>query len=142
MGHQIGDGDKGRVLVLGAQDTWMWQRYGQPKAQDGKDIHSRFWRQMVLWLAHQDTDDSAVTARPAFPRLAVGGKQEVKFGIRGQNGAVVVNPKYDVTLFAPGDTVGKAYDVDPDASTTGCVGDNRRGKRRIMTDRTDDARRP
>ena len=119
VGHQIGDGDKGRVLVLGAQDTWMWQRYGQPKAQDGKDIHSRFWRQMVLWLAHQDTDDSTVTARPAFPRLAVGGKQEVKFGIRGQNGAVVVNPKYDVTLFAPGDTVGKAYDVDPDAALPG-----------------------
>ena len=114
VGHQIGDGDRGRVLAFGAQDTMMWQLYGQPKTQDGKQIHSRFWRQLVLWLAHQETDESTVTARPSFPRLAVGSKQEVKFGIRGQNGAVVVNPTFDVTLFAPGDAVGKKVDVDAD----------------------------
>ena len=114
VGHQIGDGARGRVLVFGAQDTMLWQRYGQPKAQDGKQIHSRFWRQLVLWLAHQEEDEGAVTARPSFPRLAVGGKQEVRFGIRGQNGAVVVNPTFDVTVFAPGDAVGRKVDVDAD----------------------------
>ncbi len=114
VGHQIGDGNRGRVLAFGAQDTMMWQRYGQPKNQDGKQIHSRFWRQLVLWLAHQETDESTVTARPSFPRLAVGSKQEVKFGIRGQSGAVVVNPTFDVTVFAPGDTLGKKVDVEAD----------------------------
>lgn len=124
VGHQIGDGDKGRVLVFGAQDTMMWQRYGQPKTQDGIDIHSRFWRQLVLWLAHQENDESTVTARPAFPRLAVGSKQEVRFGIRGQNGAVVVNPTFHVTLFAPGDTVGKKVDVDADPMGGSILGYN------------------
>ncbi len=116
VGHQIGDGNRGRVLTFAAQDTFMWQRYGQPKSQDGKQIHSRFWRQLVLWLAHQETDESTVTARPSFPRLAVGSKQEVKFGIRGQNGATVVNPTFEVTLFAPGDNLGKKVDVDTDAA--------------------------
>ncbi len=114
VGHQIGDSNRGRVLVFGAQDTMLWQFYGQPKNQDGNQIHSRFWRQLVLWLAHQDTDESTVTARPSFPRLAVGSKQEVKFAIRGQNGAAVVNPTFDVTVFAPGDAIGKKVDVEAD----------------------------
>jgi len=114
VGHQIGDGNRGRVLAFGAQDTYIWQQFGQPKSEDGKQIHSRFWRQLVLWLAHQETDESTVTARPSFPRLAVGSKQEVKFGIKGQNGATVVNPTFDVTIFAPGDTLGKKVDVEAD----------------------------
>ncbi len=112
--HQIGDGSRGRVIAFGAQDTMLWQRYGQPKNQDGKQIHSRFWRQLVLWLAHQEMDESTVTARPSFPRLALGSNQEVKFAIRGQNGAVVANPNFDVTLFAPGDAIGKKVDVEAD----------------------------
>jgi len=116
VGHQIGDGNKGRVLAFGAQDTMVWQRLGQPATNDGKQIHSRFWRQMVLWLAHQEEDEGAAFARPDFPRLPVNAKQGIAVGLRGKNGAIVIDPKFEVKVFAPGDATGTPRPVIADAN--------------------------
>lgn len=104
VGHQIGVGDRGRVLVMGAMDTLNWQVLGLPKNPDGKQAHARFWRQLVLWLAHQDVDDGAAFARPEFPRVAVGSKQGIKVGLRGPNGAEVTDAKFDVKVIGPNET--------------------------------------
>ncbi|MEO2087901.1 MAG: hypothetical protein ABGY75_00165, partial [Gemmataceae bacterium] len=102
VGQQLGTDTKGRVLVMAAQDTLMWERLGQPKSSDGKLLFSRFWRQMVLWLAKQDEEDAAAWVRPEFPRLAVGAKQNLRFGLRGPNGAAVTDTKFDVRVLPPG----------------------------------------
>jgi hypothetical protein len=42
-----GYGD-GRTAALAVDSTWHWQLEGQG------DVHRRFWRQLVLWLAKKD----------------------------------------------------------------------------------------
>lgn len=102
VGQQLATGANSRVLVFAAQDTFLWQRLGQPRAADGKQIHSRFWRQLVLWLAKQDQEESNAFARPEFPRLKVNDTQGIKVGLRGPNGAGVTDPKFTLTVTGPG----------------------------------------
>ena len=104
VGHQIGDGSRGRVLALAAQDTYLWQRLGQPTTDDGMILHSRFWRQLVLWLAHQEEDEGAAFARPEYRRLPVGGPQTIEVGLRAPGGVPAVDPKFEVKVIAPGET--------------------------------------
>jgi uncharacterized membrane protein len=103
VAHQIGDGNRGRVICFAAQDTYLWQRLGQPKNSEGKELHARFWKQVVLWLAHQEEDDEAAFARPIFPRVPVGRKQQIRVGLKGKNGGVVQNPKFELQVIAPGE---------------------------------------
>ncbi len=102
VGQQLATGTASRVLVFAAQDTYLWQRLGQPKAADGKQIHSRFWRQLVLWLAKQDQEESNAFARPEFPRIKVNDTEGIKVGLRGPNGAAVTEPKFELKVTGPG----------------------------------------
>ena len=104
VGHQIGDGNRGRVLALAAQDTYLWQRLGQPKTDDGLKLHSRFWRQLILWLAHQEDEEGAAFARPEFRRLPVGNAQTIEVGLRAPGGAPATTPQFEVKVIAPGET--------------------------------------
>ena len=86
---RIDASDKGRVLAFGASDTWLWTQPGKPKKTRGirpADLHARFWKQMVLWLAHQDEVEGNVYVRPEFRRLVVNGRQTVRMGIRDKRG--------------------------------------------------------
>lgn len=102
VGQQLGTGTNSRVLVFAAQDTYLWQRLGQPKSSEGKQIHSRFWRQLVLWLAKQDQEESNAFARPEFPRIKVNDSEGIKVGLRGPNGVAVTEPKYELKVTGPG----------------------------------------
>jgi len=117
VGHQIGDGNRGRVLAFAGFDTYLWERLGQPKSRQGVEIHHKFWRQVVRWLAHQEEDDGLVYARPEFRRLAVGGKQTIKVGLRGPDGVELKNAEFDVRIAAPGEAetsaVRRPVIVDP-----------------------------
>lgn len=104
VGHQIGDGNRGRVLAFAGFDTYLWERLGQPKTRQGVEIHHKFWRQVVRWLAHQEEDDGLVYARPEFRRLAVGAKQTIRVGIRGPDGVELKTAEFDVRVVAPGET--------------------------------------
>jgi hypothetical protein len=103
VGHQIGVGSRGRVLVLAAYETYIWQRLGQPHTRDGMELHAKFWRQMVRWLAHQEEDDAAAFARPEMKRLPVGGKQTIRVGLRSPGGALARDPQFTVKVIAPGE---------------------------------------
>jgi hypothetical protein len=120
VGTQFGDQNKSRVLVFAAQDTNLWMTLGATPTREGKQLHSRFWRQLVLWLAKQDEEDAAAWVRPEFPRLAVGAKQNLRFGLKGPNGAVVTEPKFDVRVIAPGTAPETAT---PLAQTIGSAGE-------------------
>ena len=104
VGHQIGVGGRGRVLAFGAMDTYIWQRLGRPDSAAGTELHARFWRQMMRWLANQEDESSLVYARPELPRLPVGGRQTVRIGIRRTGGTPALEPRFTVKIIAPGET--------------------------------------
>ena len=90
-GGRKGESQPGRVLAFGASDTWLWT---QPSMDANNrratyDLHTRFWKQMVLWLAHQDEVEGSVYVRPEFRRLVVNGRQNVRMGVRDKRGDTV-----------------------------------------------------
>jgi hypothetical protein len=87
VGSQRGDANKGRWLAFGAFDTYLWRSLGQPKTRDGIEMHERFWRQCVLWLAHQDEEESQVYARPQYRQMKVTQEQTVRVGMKKPDGS-------------------------------------------------------
>jgi hypothetical protein len=58
----------GRAAVLAIDSTWEW-----PLAiNEGREIHGRFWRQLVMWLANRRPSVWVTTNQPRYslPRLA------------------------------------------------------------------------
>ncbi len=87
VGSQRGDANKGRWLAFGAFDTYLWRSLGQPKEKVGIDMHERFWRQCVLWLAYQDEEEGQAYARPQFRQLKVTAEQTVRVGLKKPDGS-------------------------------------------------------
>lgn len=102
VGQQVGEGDRGRVLAFGGFDTRLWEQLGQPKANTGTEIHHRFWRQCVLWLAHQEEEEGQVYARPEFRRLPVGGDQTIRVGLKSAAGGDDPDAELEVKVLPPG----------------------------------------
>ena len=102
VGSQIGTGNKGRILAFAAYDTYLWQRLGQPESQQGVEIHNRFWKQCVLWLAHQEDEEGQAYARPEFRRLAVGSDQTIWVGLKSPLGGDDPNAELEVKILPPG----------------------------------------
>lgn len=67
---------RGRTAVLTADTTWQWVMATRPAgaagkaAADGAEVHRRFWRQLVLWLAGREPRPQAdlwvVADRPRY----------------------------------------------------------------------------
>ena len=76
------------MLAFAASDTWLWTEPGTDpmNLKATYDLHSRFWKQLVLWLAHQDEVEGNVYVRPEFRRLVVNGRQNVRLGVRDKRG--------------------------------------------------------
>jgi uncharacterized membrane protein len=102
VGNQLGVGNKGRVLAFAGYDTYLWQKLGQPENTDGVEIHNRFWKQVVLWLAHQEEDEGQAYARPEFRRLAVGSDQTVWVGLKSPLGGDDPAAEFEVKILPPG----------------------------------------
>jgi len=102
VGNQLGVGNKGRVLAFAAFDTYLWQRLGQPQNTDGVEIHNRFWKQCILWLAHQEDEEGQAYARPEFRRLAVGSDQTIWVGLKSPQGGDDPNAELEVKILPPG----------------------------------------
>jgi hypothetical protein len=60
--------DRGRVAALTVDTTWQWAL--APSETRGAEVHRRFWRQLVLWLAGRDGRPQAdlwvMTDRPRY----------------------------------------------------------------------------
>jgi hypothetical protein len=103
VGLKTGVEDRGRVLAFAAFDSYFWMRFGQPELSQGVDVHTKFWRQCVLWLAHQEEEEGEVYARPEFPELPVGGTQTVRVGLKAPEGGDDPDAVLSVKVLAPGD---------------------------------------
>ena len=116
VGHEQGAND-GRVVVMAARDTYLWQKLGLPENRDGIEAHARFWQHLARWLAHQEEDSAAAYAKPELKRLPVGGKQTIHVGLRTPTGADAENPSFEVRVVAPGEDAANAQplSVVPDA---------------------------
>ncbi len=112
-------GPNARVLVFGASNTWSWTRPGPDKEsrRTTADLHTRFWKQTVLWLAHQDELDGNVYVRPEFRRLVANGRQSIRMGMRDKRGDEVPEADFRYQVIGPGEkedeSKAKRADRDP-----------------------------
>ena len=116
---RIDAGNGGRVLAFGASNTYLWTLPStDPNNRRATfDLHARFWKQMVLWLAHQDEVEGNAYVRPEFRRLVASGQQTIKFGLRDKRGDELPDADLRYQVLAPGDeadkTKAKRTDRDP-----------------------------
>ncbi len=56
---------RGRALLLGVQDTWLWQMHSAIAVED--QTHETLWRQLLRWLLEDVPDRLEVTMSPEHP---------------------------------------------------------------------------
>lgn len=96
------DYGKGRTMAMAVDTTWQWTRLGLPQSTEGVDLHARFWKQLMIYLAHQEDKGGAAWIKPDARRVAAGGKLGFSVGLRGKTGIDLTDAKFDVQVIAPG----------------------------------------
>jgi hypothetical protein len=89
----------GRILVFAGDTTYLdWRRSPEAVA-----AYSRFWKQMMLYLARQENMDGSVQIVLDKRRVPADGSQRLPFTlkVRGKNGQDVKNPQFTVTVTGP-----------------------------------------
>ncbi len=87
---------KARVAAFGVDTTWLW-------CMDGKtELHQRFWRQMILWLAKKEADtDQPVWVRVEPRNVTPGASASLLFGARAADGKPLSNTEFQVDVTKP-----------------------------------------
>jgi uncharacterized membrane protein len=86
----------GRVLAFAGDTTHRW--VVNPQKQQ---MHGRFWRQMVLWLAKQENAEGSVWIKPDTRRLPVRGDLGFSVGVRSRGGVDLKDGSYTVEVVGP-----------------------------------------
>jgi len=89
----------GRVLAFAGDSTWKWRRLYSA------EIHKRFWRQIILWLAGQDglVGDDIWIAMPQR-RFQLGQAASFTTGLNSLTGEPTGSASLQATLIAPNGT--------------------------------------
>jgi uncharacterized membrane protein len=98
VGHFFG---KGRTLAFGADTTWRWRNLGLPDKAEGIPLHERFWKQCVIWLAHQEDAGGSVWVKLDARRLPSSSKLDFSVGARGKDGAPLKDVRFETTVTDP-----------------------------------------
>jgi len=86
----------GRVLTFAADSTWRWAMQG------AGEVHRRFWRQLVLWLARRDdADGETLWLKLARRRITVGSPLAFDTGITRPDGTLVEGLDLSAVAIAP-----------------------------------------
>ena len=92
----------GRVAAFGGDTTWHWWMEGFAPQ------HKRFWRQMILWLAHKDElTDGNVWVKLASRRFERGSRVEFTAGARSPQGEDLLDAKLTAEVTLPDGTLSK-----------------------------------
>ena len=84
---------RGRVLAFAGDSTWQWWRQGH------QELHKRFWRQVVLWLAKRDaSDEQEVWAELSQRRVLPGTEITLQAGARTGTGEPIAGVTLRATL--------------------------------------------
>lgn len=86
----------GRVLAFGGDTTHRWTR-----DPEGLYAHSRFWKQLVLWLARQEESEGNAFVKLDTRRLASGSQVGFTVGLRGKGGVEIPDARFDVKVIGP-----------------------------------------
>ena len=90
---------KGRVLAFAGDSTYQWRLHGFDA------IHKRFWRQVVLWLAHVDeTGAGDVWVRLNQRRFDPGQRVEFSAGVNAIEPEIVANARLEAEVILPNGT--------------------------------------
>ncbi|QDU73349.1 hypothetical protein Pan97_03190 [Bremerella volcania] len=86
----------GRTLAFTADSTWRWVMAGK------SDIHKRFWRQIILWLAKKDGIETRdVWVQLGQRRYVPGAPIQFTAGANSQSGDPLRGVTFESTLIAP-----------------------------------------
>lgn len=97
VGREIG---QGRTLAFAGDTTWRtWRRNKEAIA-----AHQRFWKQVMLWLAHQEKAEGNIRVKPDTRRLAAAANRSLGFTVEymGEGGKKVDNAQFKVKVIGPG----------------------------------------
>lgn len=86
----------GRTLAFGGDTTHRWVR--DEKTQE---MHARFWRQIVVWLAKQEDAQGSVWVKPDARRLPARSDLGFAVGIRGKGGVDLADGAFKAEVIAP-----------------------------------------
>ncbi len=99
---------RSRTMAFAADTTYLWYLAGQHEA------HQRFWQQVVLWLAHKDTQgDESVWVKLDFRRYRVGQPVGMSFGARDADKRPIDDATFKVDVYDP---EGKKHSLVPQRS--------------------------
>lgn len=86
----------GRVAAFAGDSTWRWVTHGKG------DIHKRFWRQVILWLAGLDGQNrSNIWIELSQRRFNQGVDVPLLFGARTSAGEPINDAKFELKLTPP-----------------------------------------
>ncbi len=86
----------GRTLAFTADSTWRWVMAGK------SDIHKRFWRQVILWLAKKDGIETRdVWVQLGQRRYVPGAPITFTAGANSQSGDPLRGVTFESTLISP-----------------------------------------
>jgi uncharacterized membrane protein len=92
------DYGKGRTMAFAGDTTHRWQT-----TDEGLKHHARFWRQMVVWLAHQEEAEGNVWIKPDVRRLPAHSDLGFSVGLRNKGGVDLKDGTFKVEVIGPGD---------------------------------------
>ena len=88
---------RSRVAAFAGDTTYLWWTVG-----DKADLHQRFWRQLILWLAKKEADtDQPVWVKVAPRNHAPGATVSMTFGARGADGLPIDDAEFQVEVTRP-----------------------------------------
>jgi len=93
---------KARVAAFAGDSTWLW-------CLDGKaELHQRFWRQMILWLARKEADtDQPVWVRVDPRNFSPGANASLLFGARTTDGRPLKEAGFEIEVTKPNGQIEK-----------------------------------
>jgi hypothetical protein len=96
---------RSRTMAFAADTTYLWYLAGKHEA------HQRFWQQVVLWLAHKDTQgDESVWVKLDYRRVRVGQPVGMSFGARDADKRSIDDATFKVEVIDPD---GKKHSLMP-----------------------------
>jgi uncharacterized membrane protein len=89
-------GTVGRTMAFAGDTTHRWIRTPETAV-----MQSRFWRRIVIWLAHQEDAEGSVWVKPDTRRLPVRGELGFSVGVRSKGGVDLPGGTYTVAVVTP-----------------------------------------
>lgn len=90
------DFGRGRSMAFAGDTTFLWTLAGH------EDVSQRFWRQLILWLAHKELQgDSSIWLKLNERRFRPGQPVDLTFGAKNKDGVAIADAQFKVQIFTP-----------------------------------------